>query len=174
MKLLLLFQALSVTGFGVASAKPLSYDGYKVLRVKTSGSLTSVQEKFPSLSYDVWETTRDHIDVALSPAQLSEFNALGLDVHVMHEDLGASIAAESTKKSVWKRQVDDLSWYDSYHAYSDHKQYWEDLQAAFPNNSELVSTGTSYEGRDLFGLHLWGAGGPGKKAVLWHSTVHAR
>jgi murein tripeptide amidase MpaA len=32
----------------------------------------------------------------------------------------------------------------------------------------------SYEGRDIFGVHLWGADGPGKPAVLYHGTVHAR
>ena len=73
-----------------------------------------------------------------------------------------------------KQQADNLTWYDSYHPYEDHIQYFRDLQAAIPNNSEWVSTGTSYEGRDLYGIHIWGADGPGKPVVLYHATVHAR
>lgn len=55
-----------------------------------------------------------------------------------------------------------------------HITWWKDLQAAFPEQSNWTSSGTSYEGRDLFGVHLWGAGGPGKPAVIYHGTVHAR
>lgn len=53
-------------------------------------------------------------------------------------------------------------------------EYIDGLQKAFPDNSEIISSGTSYEGRDLVGLHLWGKDGPGKPAVLYHGTVHAR
>ena len=50
-----------------------------------------------------------------------------------------------------------------------------DLQSALPSNSEVVSTGTSYQGRAMTGLHIWGSGGRGSKpAVLIHGTVHAR
>lgn len=48
------------------------------------------------------------------------------------------------------------------------------MQKAFPNNSKIVSTGKSVYGRNIFGLHLYGASGPGKPAVLYHGTVHAR
>lgn len=55
-----------------------------------------------------------------------------------------------------------------------HVTWWKDLQATFPEQSNWTSSGKSYEGRDLFGVHLWGAGGPGKPAVIYHGTVHAR
>lgn len=159
----------------VAASTPVSYDGYQVLRVKTGTEAASVQQKLSSIKFDEWNTVvNKHIDIAISPDQVARFRDLGLDYHVMHEDLGISITTESTVSSSWKRQVDDLSWYDSYHPYDDHKAYFEALHKAFPNNSEIVSSGTSYEGRDIFGIHFWGADGPGKPAVLWHGTVHAR
>jgi murein tripeptide amidase MpaA len=55
-----------------------------------------------------------------------------------------------------------------------HIEWWRDLQKSFPGQSNWTSSGTSYEGRDIFGVHLWGANGPGKPAVLYHGTVHAR
>lgn len=160
--------ALDTTGY-------VSYDGYKVFRVKTGRHLKTVQAKLATLDFEKWNHGIDrHIDILLPPNQLDAFEALGLDYHTMHDDLGASIAAESASTSTWKRQSDDLSWYDTYHPYADHVQYFKDLHASFLNNSELISSGTSYEGRDIYGLHLWGAGGPGKPAVLYHGTVHAR
>ena len=152
-----------------------SYDGHKVFRVRTQGLHASLLKKIESLSVNQWnDDTSSHIDIVLAPDRLDAFSVLKLEYDTMHEDLGASIAAESAKSSVWRRQANNSSWFDSYHPYADHQQYWKELQAAFPNNSESISSGTSYEGRDLFGLHLWGAGGPGKPAVLWHGTVHAR
>lgn len=169
-----LFFSLS-SSLAVTSPSFVDYDGYRVFRVKTGKHYKSVQEKLSSVAFDQWNHDDSrHIDIVLAPDQLSDFESLGLDYHCMHSNLGESIAAESFKPKTWKRDVDDLSWYESYHPYDDHKQYFEELQRAFPDNSELISSGTSYEGRDIFGIHLWGKDGPGKPAVLWHGTVHAR
>ncbi|KAF2227105.1 zinc carboxypeptidase [Elsinoe ampelina] len=162
----------------IPPSSPESFDGHKVFRVKTGKSLSHVREKLSSIlpSWEAWnKNVHSHIDLAVAPQHLPAFEGLGLDCTVMHENLGQSIKIESTpSSSLWKRQVDDLAWYDTYHPYDDHIQYWRDLQSSFPNQSEWISSGTSYEGRDLFGLHLWGDSGPGKPAVLWHGTVHAR
>ena len=86
-----------------------------------------------------------------------------------------SVVAGAIPSSQWKRQqAGNLTWYNDYHPYADHITYFKSLQATIPNNSEWVSTGTSYEGRDLYGIHLYGADGPGKPAILFHATVHAR
>lgn len=165
----------AVTGLSDTEDEPISYDGFKVFRLPTHGHPATVEEKLKSITFEQWNHDVDrHLDVVVAPDQLDAFEALGLDFHVMHEDLGSSIAAETASGTVYRRQVDDPSWYDAYHNYEDHIQYFHDLQAAFPNNSELISSGRSYQDRDLFGLHLWGAEGPGKPAVLYHGTVHAR
>jgi murein tripeptide amidase MpaA len=53
--------------------------------------------------------------------------------------------------------------------------YFKDLQSAFPNNSELISQGTSVQGRNLYGLKLYGSGGASnKEAVIFHGNIHAR
>ncbi|KAI1644635.1 uncharacterized protein F4817DRAFT_346318 [Daldinia loculata] len=153
----------------------VSYDGYKVLRINTHGHPSATKGKLSGILYEQWN--RDvykHLDILISPDQVVTFEALDLDYQVMHKNLGDSISSESISKSVFSRQTGDLSWYDSYHDYQDHIQYFEDLQKSFPNNSELISSGTSYEGRNIYGLHLWGASGPGKPAVLYHGNVHAR
>ena len=171
------FYTLSVW-LSVAAALPasthLDYDGHKVFRIKTGRYLSSVYEKLADLSLAPWnEDTARHIDVAVSPDKLPRFEGLGLDCQVMQANLGDAIARESASHALWKRQAGG-DWYDSYHDYEDHVQYFRDLQTILPDNSELVSSGTSFEGRDIYGLHLWGASGPGKPAVLYHGTVHAR
>lgn len=179
MRLLALSLVLHSLAAAVAIPDPsiVSYEGWKVFRVKTGYALEDVQNKLSSLSFDDWNhDIAEHLDLAISPDQLDAFEALGLDYHCMHENLGKSIAAESASQpSIWKRQVDDLAWFDTYHPYADHRQWWTDLQAKFSDNSEIISSGTSYQGRDIFGLHLWGRDGKDSKpAIIWHGTVHAR
>ncbi|KAF2689168.1 zinc carboxypeptidase [Lentithecium fluviatile CBS 122367] len=172
------FALLSLVASSVVpSVSPISYDGYRVYRVKTGKNLLAIREKLSSFTYSTWnhDLTRN-IDLVLSPDQVPAFETLGLDTKCLHEDLGASIVAESQVKSHWKRQANDSNdaWFGSYHPYEEHIEYFKELHASFPNQSEWISSGTSYEGRDIYGLHLWGAGGPGKPAVLYHGTVHAR
>jgi murein tripeptide amidase MpaA len=174
---------LALASAGMASS-PMSYDGYKVVRIKSQRGLTTAniydRIKTSIRSFDEWNFDRDNVIIAVSPQDLPRLQSLGLDYHTMHEDLGRSITAESqsTPKrdaSKQKRQShEDPAWFDAYHAYEDHIAFFEGLHAAYPNNSELVSTGKSYEGRDQFGIHFWGSSGPGQPAVLWHGTVHAR
>ncbi|KAK1975283.1 zinc carboxypeptidase [Colletotrichum cereale] len=166
--------SIAITSLVVTGAS-FSYDGYQVLRVKTGTKTALVQQKLRAIEFDEWNTVRNkHIDIAVSPGQIDSFMKLNLDYHLMHKDLSRSILAESATNNVWKRQVDDLSWYNSYHPYEDHRAYVKALHGSFPNNSKLVSSGISHEGREIFGIHLWGAHGPGQPAILWHGTTHAR
>lgn len=175
MKPLTILLPFLTSAFISAADEFISYDGYKVFRVNTTGQFQSVKDKLATISFSQWDRdVSKHMDIALAPDQITAFKALGLDYSTMHEDLGASIAAESAIAQSQSGQADNLTWFNSYHAYADHEQYFTNLQSSFPNNSELVSSGTSFQGRNIFGIHLWGSGGPGKPAILWHGTVHAR
>ncbi|KAI1452228.1 hypothetical protein F4805DRAFT_448196 [Annulohypoxylon moriforme] len=168
--------AASITSIPSADRiEAITYDGYKVFRINTHAQPSIIQGKLSNISYEQWNhDIYNHIDILVSPDQIALFESLDLDYKVMHENLADSIAAESAVRSIWQRQTGNLSWYDLYHDYDDHIQYFKGLQQSFLNNSEIISSGTSYEGRDLYGLHLWGASGPGKPAVLYHGNVHAR
>ncbi|KAF2870525.1 hypothetical protein BDV95DRAFT_62706 [Massariosphaeria phaeospora] len=164
-----------VAGAAVRSPNFKSYDGYKVFRVKTGRQLSHVHDKLSTISFEKWNhDVARHIDILLPPDQVAAFEALGLQSTCMHDNLGASMASESFTSTRWKRQNSNSSWFDSYHSYDEHIEYFEHLHQSFPNQSEWITSGTSYQGRDIYGLHLWGASGPGKPAVLYHGTVHAR
>jgi len=67
------------------------------------------------------------------------------------------------------------AWFNSYHSYTDHLTFLNDLVSAFPSNAKITTSGTSVEGRTITGIHIFGASGSGTKpAIIWHGTVHAR
>ncbi|KAF7557160.1 hypothetical protein G7Z17_g875 [Cylindrodendrum hubeiense] len=172
----------------VTAEQRVSYDGYKAYSIVTGDDGQAIRDKLSDLDFvalTVHEAS-DHFDVAIAPDDVSEFEALGLESSVISDDLGAEFAEESifedyystSDSSLDKRQASALpalSWFNSYHTYADHRLFFNDLNAAFSQNSEIFVAGKSYQGRDIYGIHFWGAGGKGKKpAVYFHATVHAR
>lgn len=164
---------LALGAIAVPKADIKTYNGYKVFRVNTHGK-ADVKEKLAPVTFDEWEHGDQYADIVVAPNDVDAFESLKLDFTTLHENLGDSIVSESPSHKKWKRQADDESWYDEFHNYEDHIDYFRDLHAQFPNNSKLVSSGKSYQNRNIYGLHLWGEAGPGKPAVLYHGTVHAR
>ncbi|KAI1346605.1 hypothetical protein F5Y01DRAFT_321607 [Xylaria sp. FL0043] len=196
---------LLVAGLTIASplAKPapakISYDGYKVYRVTLPSSdskvnipLTVVDGKSSiELQRRRDKTGAWAVDIAIAPDAISAFEASQNAARsvILSHDLGADFAAEltsttstSTSTTSSAKGTEDTEdalpgpeWFDAYHPYADHVQYWADLQAAFSNNSELIVAGTSFEGRPIQGIHLWGSGGKdSKEAIFFNGNVHAR
>lgn len=96
--------------------------------------------------------------------------------NVIDERLVLTLFCAATFKIAGARgaaAVPPISYFNSYHSWAEHNQFLVDLQASFPSNSELFTVGTSVEGRTIRGIRLWGTA-KGKKAVVWHGTVHAR
>jgi hypothetical protein len=129
---------------------------------------------------------RDTLSIAVPPEEVDSFNALGLKARLVNSDLGSYIRA-TEKKAVYKRdlhrrgELPDLSWFDTYHPYSDHLQYWDDLVEAFPKNSKKFPIGKSYENRTIHAFNFYGDEKDShrkhkaeKPVILWHATVHAR
>ncbi|KAK8049955.1 hypothetical protein PG994_011685 [Apiospora phragmitis] len=132
------------------------YDGFKVFRVNATEGLPSLKSKIASLAQTLELYSHpDHMDVAVAPSDFAAFEALDLPSEILDEDLGASIAAEGPLVS--------------------YKSLAETCSRLFPQNSEILEIGASYEGRQITGLHLWGSGGSGSKPAIYiHGTVHAR
>ncbi|KAI1812075.1 hypothetical protein GGS20DRAFT_592041 [Poronia punctata] len=168
------------------------YDGYKVYRVVAEGDASEFEAQLRSLSAIELSRNRGHVetqhfDVAVPPESLEAFDALNYEAQVLTEDLGADIALEGelqpfpglertiASSDVQAAALPSFSWFSNYHPYADHLTFLKSLQAAFPSNSELITAGTSFEGRDIQGIHLWGSGGKGSKpAIYYHGNVHAR
>jgi hypothetical protein len=166
------------------------YDGYRVYSITPSSPLDARNLAKRFARYHT-HPIRDTLSVAIPPDEVIGFEKFGLDARLIDSDLGASIRSIDSKPGSYSRalhkrgELPDLSWYDSYHPYADHLDYWDDLVHAFPKNSKKLSLGKSYENRTIYAYHLFGdknKGGYGPKTkdkrqkpvILWHATVHAR
>jgi hypothetical protein len=158
----------------------ISYDGYHVysIRAADQNEADFLTKRFAGYHTEV---SAQGFEVIIPPNEVRSFNELGLNARLISDDLGSQIRRES-KAPAYKRglhksgELPDLTWYDSYHAYEDHLQYWDDLVAAFPRNSKKYDIGLSYENRTIYAFHFFGDKGVkgDKPIILWHSTVHAR
>ncbi|KAG9190836.1 hypothetical protein G6011_08924 [Alternaria panax] len=160
----------------------VSYDGYHVYSV-TPSSAEEARDLGKRFSKYHTHPVRDTLSIAIPPEEVDSFNALGLKARLVNSDLGNYIRATNLeavyKRGLHKRgELPELSWFDTYHPYADHLQYWDDLVEAFPNNSKKFPIGKSYENRTIWAFHLNGNRKEGREAekpvILWHATVHAR
>ena len=160
--------------------EPVSYDGFHVYGI-TPANRREAAELETRFARHHTQINRNVFEVAVPPNEIRGFNELNLNARLLSEDLGKLIRDTDTpstySRSLNKRgDLPDLSWFDTYHDYEDHLQYWDDLVAEFPDHSEKINLGQSYEGRDIFAFNFWGDENDkgSKPVILWHATVHAR
>ncbi|KAJ9136841.1 Zinc carboxypeptidase [Pleurostoma richardsiae] len=169
----------SVVTCAVIQPGKISYDGYKVVRVPVGTDASKITDIVSELQLKTWKgapRAGAFADIVVPPSQAAAFaNAIsGMDAITMHENLGQSIAEESDFTAYASGSA-NATWFNSYHAYSDHLQFLKDLQASYPSNSEIVTSGSSLQGNAITGIHIYGSAGKGlKPAVVFHGTVHAR
>ncbi|KAI4236000.1 MAG: hypothetical protein LQ349_002802 [Xanthoria aureola] len=159
--------------------RKVNYDGYKVVRLSTGSSLPKVKTLIKDLSLTTWNGSpkaNAEVDIVVPADKVAEFESSTTDLAktVMHENLGAAIAEESDG-SDYRVGSANATWFDTYHAYSQHVQFLNDLAATYPSNAEVVTIGNSLQGRPITGIHFYGTGLKGQRpAVVLHGTVHAR
>ncbi|KAG9118696.1 hypothetical protein FRC07_006666 [Ceratobasidium sp. 392] len=189
------FFAVALAWVTLALALPSSpnrYAGTKVFRIPTGNQVQTdrISGLIDTLGLPAWTSARlaySHIDVEVAKGKLAGFHqalksvspTLDQQLVTMHEDLGESILKEAVGMNT--PQVDRFAglaneaWFNSYHTYADHLTFLNDLAATFPNNAKVVTGGTSYQGRAITGINIFGSSGSGTKpAVIFHGTVHAR
>lgn len=166
-------------------ARKVSYEGFGVFRVPVGDDASGVVDVVERLGLDTWKSSRKagaFVDVVVPPEKRQAFGGevSGIEgVEVMHEDLAASIAAEQEPAmgvlSDLSAAAVNTTWFAAYHSYADHLSYLEALQTRYPSNVESVTSGTSLQGNEITGVHIYGSSGKGvNPAVVFHGTVHAR
>ncbi|KAK5659583.1 hypothetical protein OQA88_785 [Cercophora sp. LCS_1] len=175
---ILLSLAALASAASVRSHSAKSYDGYKVFRLDVGQDVERVNGVIDKLGLSTWmgkPKAGGKSDIVVPPSAVDAFakEVEGLGLLAMHEDLGASIRAQE-EYGVYAAGSANITWFNSYHDYNDHLQFLRDLQALYPSQSAVVTSGNSLNGRPITGIHFWGTGGKGKPAVVFHGTVHAR
>ncbi|PVH94062.1 Zn-dependent exopeptidase, partial [Periconia macrospinosa] len=163
------------------TTEKIDYTGFKALRVTLPEASSDLESQLEELAAHILNPgTKEHLDVVVSPEKIDAINNLVPETTVLVEDVGAAIAEEgelvsSDDDEMSVQAVPTEAWFTAYHSYADHLTFLRDLQGGFTTQSEIITTGTSVQGRTLTGIHIWGSGGSGSKpAVLIHGTVHAR
>ncbi|TDZ33813.1 Metallocarboxypeptidase A-like protein [Colletotrichum spinosum] len=172
------FAAASAASVAGANSKRVSYDGTKVFRVSVGDEVDRINSVVSKLQLSTWKGAPRAgalADIVVPAGQVGAFEAevAGLNVTTMHEDLGASIADESSFQ-VYAVGSANATWFNSYHAYADHLQFLRDLVASYPDHAEMVTSGQSLQGNTITGIRIFGTSKGTKPAVVFHGTVHAR
>ncbi|KAK2046379.1 zinc carboxypeptidase [Colletotrichum somersetense] len=159
-------------GATVPRSTKVDYNGFKGLRITLPEGAADVAEQIDELAATVLNPgSKDKLDVVVSPENLNAISQLA-NITILVEDIGAAFAEEHVS-TVYA--VPSESWFTAYHSYADHLTFLKDLQSSFPGQSEIFTAGSSFQGRALTGIHIWGSGGKGSKpAVVLHGTIHAR
>ncbi|CCO33117.1 hypothetical protein BN14_07187 [Rhizoctonia solani AG-1 IB] len=184
--------AFTTLTFAAPAQSTGQYAGTKILRVPTGSQeqTDKLANLINTLGVPTWTSARvphSHVDVQVSKDRVDSFHKalkevnpdLDSQVITMHDDLAVSIAKEAEGMNSPYRDafagLANEAWFNSYHTYADHLQFLKDLATTFPNNAKVVTSGTSYEGRTITGINIYGSSGSGTKpAVIFHGTVHAR
>jgi murein tripeptide amidase MpaA len=167
-----------------ASDTVVSYDGFKVYRVPVGESAAPIDDLIEKLELQTWEYSRQpgsFADIVVSPEKIELFEqqTAGLGAVTMHEDLGASIVAESAVDELYAfndvSAMANATWFNNYHAYADHLTFLNELQSQFPSNAKVITSDSSLQNRPITGIHLYGSSGGGSRpGIIFHGTVHAR
>ncbi|KAG8689489.1 hypothetical protein FRC11_002316 [Ceratobasidium sp. 423] len=157
-----------------APAERNPYAGTKVYRIPTGNQQQTDQiaSMVTTLGVPTWKSAKiafSHIDVEVSKDQLTSFHnalkqinpQLESQLITMHEDLGVSIAKEAEGMNSPYRDAlvgyANAAWFNSYHTYADHLTFLKDLASTFPDNAKVITGGTSYEGRPITGINIFGS-----------------
>lgn len=131
-----------------------------------------------SMDLDIWshEIGVGPIDVHVSMNDLRQIEKIGLTYKVLNPDL---MRTRQEEIDVYRRHVEQAARglatpFDSYLPVADLITYINDLAAARPDLCEVIDIGNSVDGRDIWVLHITGAGSGPKPGVFYHSLIHAR
>lgn len=150
-------------------SKKIDYTGFKALRVTLPENSANMHDKLESLVAHVLTPGKKELDVVVAPKDVDAVNKLVASSKVINEDVGAAFEEEG---SFGVAAVPSESWFTAYHSYADNVQFLRDLQAGYPSNSAIVTAGTSFQGRTITGIRIWGSGGQG--TVCFNNLVSYR
>ncbi|KAG5984613.1 hypothetical protein E4U55_004055, partial [Claviceps digitariae] len=185
MRVLLAAAALLASAASASAAAPSkpSYQGHRVYRVPVTDEQDGarIQDVIDKLGLVVWQPPSKKgafADMQVSVDQLDAFHEemKNREVITMHENLGQSIRSEAAFETYAPGSANN-TWFNSYHPYSDHLKWLNDLASRYHKNAKIVTSGHSLQGEPITGLHIFsGKGGAKQKkpAVVFHGTVHAR
>jgi carboxypeptidase A2 len=157
------------------------YDGYHLYRVYPADKVQTdfVVEQEGDSELDFWYEGRDRFDILVPPHKLVGFelqmSTHGVKFEIFNKDIQRDIDIETLttmNRNVKSGQAVD---YDNFNTFEDIMDELDNLAARCPATAhcETFIVGSSYQGREIKGLHIWNDGN-GRKAIWLDATIHAR
>ncbi|MFO0973968.1 MAG: M14 family zinc carboxypeptidase [Phycisphaerae bacterium] len=153
---------------GALAEEVVRFDGHRVVRatVRNADELN----RLLSLTHDVWSERVGigPVDVRVTPAEYERLRNSGLRFQVLIDDVQGKIDNQFAKGP---EGVDPfLNYMDN----ATVNAYLATLAALRPDLAQVVTVGTTLEGRTIQGLRITGPGAGPKPGVLFHGCEHAR
>ena len=144
----------------------VDYTGHKVVRVDVRSEADL--QLLRSISPDIWteQVGIRPLDARIPPERLSDLVASGLSFTVLIEDLQPLIRrqTEPAGRGTW----------DAYMNLDQLIAFINNLATTHPGLCEVIDIGNTIQGRDIWVLHITGAGAGPKPAVFYHGLQHCR
>jgi len=168
--------------FAIAAAQ-IDFDGHVVFRLQASeqSQIRSLEIlKSAPQYFDFWTSlsTSRPIDIRVHPDKIVEtkelFQGLNIKYEVMIDNVQSLI---DSQRQAPQKALDLMSddWYQHYHTYDENIQWLLNLASTYPNMTELVNVGSTYEGRSLVALRVFSPSTTSHKRSIWiDAGIHAR
>lgn len=162
-----------------ADEPPVSYSGYRAVRVQTPTVRDSLAvSSLAPVSLEC-EPTPGVQDVAVSPDAWEAFLALGLDHQVLHSDLGAWIELEKAQPPEEGFASRDLAWFAAFKNLASIESRHAELTTQYPSLVSRVVIGNSIQNRPIYALKVSAPDSPTnprsqRAQFVINGTQHAR
>ncbi|UCE60735.1 MAG: IPTL-CTERM sorting domain-containing protein [Phycisphaerales bacterium] len=152
-----------------AHADQKRFDAHQVLKVKIVNdsqleAILDLEAASPDFDIATDWVGIGLVDIRVSPDQKALLDAAGFRYVVTIDNVQTLIDAQRSGRA---------GFFQDFRTYSEYVTFLTDLAAAYPDLAELISLGTSIEGRTLWTLRITGPG-TNKPGVLFHGGQHAR
>ncbi|ORX88790.1 hypothetical protein K493DRAFT_235592 [Basidiobolus meristosporus CBS 931.73] len=154
-------------------ARPVRYDNHKLVQLKRSDEAFDFVKKN---NLDIWHQSSDVLHIHASPVALESLSVF--EPEVLIENIQESIDQETKtlkQATLAKRAVDDTTWFQNYHTFTDIVQWLKNLSQKYPDLVTLVpSIGKTTLGKDIPVVRITSKNGVAKKKFWFQGLQHAR
>lgn len=164
--------------FGVCLAEKVSYEQFKVVRAypKTEDAIESLRgyvERTPLV--DFWKFPSRpglNADVMVPPQHKEEFESFLVSNKIKSEVFVSNVQELINKESVGLGLRSTFGWTE-YHTLEEIESWLKSLADQY-DEVELIKAGSTYEGRNITGVHVSYSKNNTNKAVFFETNIHAR
>ena len=175
--------ATLLSALSVGFASRIDYTGYQMYHVSAGTNVSHdalMKERMsPTMSLSFLTENLRESDIVVGPSENKQFINFLKQHNVSYDLVSENIQQQFDDQLLNRKEykAGDLENFDynQFHPYNEIISWIRDIHAAYPQLTELVTIGTSYEGRELLAIKITGPPtGAIKKKIFTNYAIHAR